>query len=125
MSGPPAIDIGMYICAHGVRSPRAIVGVLATTPTILNHCGAGLVDGSVDDITRWSIGSSPEECIGERLVDDDDRLAPIDVLTFQTASAKQPHAHRFEVAGADATEETKDRGPFGSGTSPSTRNPFP
>jgi hypothetical protein len=59
MSGPPAMDIGMYSCAHGVRSPSVIVDVLETTPTILNHSGAGVVDGSVIDMRRWSIGSLP------------------------------------------------------------------
>ena len=46
MSGPPAIDIGMNSCAHGVGSASADVGVFETTPTIVSHVGAGSVESA-------------------------------------------------------------------------------
>src|SRR6202023_1652374 len=58
ISGPPAIDIGMYNWATGVGSPSAFAGVAETTPTIVSQSGAGSDDvGSVDDFTRCPIGS--------------------------------------------------------------------
>ena len=49
-----------------------------------------------------------KESLGERFVDDDRRLTSFDVTPVDAAPAKQPHAHRFEVAAGDRTEE-RDR----------------
>src|SRR5262245_34730126 len=39
ISGPPAIDIGMYSCSDGVASASVVVAELETTPTTVSHSG--------------------------------------------------------------------------------------
>ena len=49
-----------------------------------------------------------KECLRERFVDDDYRIAPLDVTAFDAAPAEQPDPHRLEVTTGDRAEE-RDR----------------
>ena len=82
MPGPPAIDIGMNTCGIGsVRRARS-VGVFGTTPTIVSQGGSGR--SAIGGVGRFDAAgrSDPgrERRVRQRLVDDDDRLAPLDIL---------------------------------------------
>src|SRR6266699_2510187 len=92
MSGPPAMDIGMYSRDVGCASASVQTGVFETTPTIVSQGGP---PSGVDRI------AARKEAVRECLVDDGDAFASLNIAPIDPTPAEQPHAHRFNVTAGD------------------------
>ena len=129
MSGPPAIDIGMYSCGNGGGAVSATGRRVGDDADDLEPRRRGQFRirwrGRTDALANWILTGEVHR--GKRLVDDDDRLARDRCRPPDGATAYQPHAQHVDISVGDGAEprELPAQLTFGSSQLALDHSPLP